>query len=197
MNYIKNIPLYNEDESVNVVIEICPGTSDKHELVEPAFNCLTCVRQVEGVYPFYYGSFPKTFAGDKDPLDAIVFTDIKHYPLDLVKVDVIGAVRTIDAGEQDDKIICVESSCGLKNVKKQMKQAMKFLKTYKGKNADMKIEKKLASREYADTLVRESHEMYNQRETRMVSPSRTVPMRTARITVSDTTPSSGVRIVRG
>lgn len=196
MNYIKNISLYNEDETVNVVVEICPGTSDKNELVEPEFNRLKCVRQVEGTYPFYYGSFPQTLAGDNDPLDMILFTDIKHNLLDLVKVDVIGAVRTIDAGEQDDKIICVESSCGLKNVKKQMKQAMKFLKSYKGKNADMKIEKKLASMEYAETLVREAHELYNQIQNRSVVPTRTTvraPMSTPTITQSST---SGVRIIR-
>ena len=35
MNYIKDLRLYNEDENktVNAVIEICPGTSNKNELV--------------------------------------------------------------------------------------------------------------------------------------------------------------------
>lgn len=192
MNYIKNISLYNEDDTVNVIIEICPGTSDKNELVEPEFNRLKCVRQVEGEYPFYYGSFPQTLAGDNDPLDMILFTDINHHLLDLVKVDVIGAVRTVDAGEQDDKIICVESSCGLKNVKKQMKQAMKFLKSYKGKKADMKIEKKLASMEYAETLVREAHELYKQVQVRSTSAPRINSIRSA-ITPNS---ASGVQIVR-
>lgn len=163
MNYIKDVPLFNKDETTNVVIEICPGTSDKNELVEPMFNRLTCVRQVEGTYPFYYGSFPQTYAGDKDPLDMILFTNVSHQLLDIVKVDVIGAVRTVDAGDQDDKIICVEATCDLINVKKQMKEALKFLKSYKGKNADMKIEKKLASREYAESLVKEANDVYKQK----------------------------------
>lgn len=38
-----------------------------------------------------------------------------------------------------------------------MKNAMKFLKTYKGKNADMKIDKKLASMSEAFQLIEESH----------------------------------------
>ena len=161
MNYIKDIPLYNKDEeSVNVIVEICPDTNDKFELVDGSFDKLVCVRQVIGKYPFYYGSFPQTYAGDRDPLDMILFTDVKHNLLDLVKVDVIGAVKTIDAGEQDDKIICVECDCGLKNLKKQMKAAMKFLKQYKGKNADMKLNKKLASMEEAEKLVREAHEAW-------------------------------------
>ena len=45
MNYINDIPLYNKEENTeNVVIEICPGTSDKNELVDPGFNALKCVR---------------------------------------------------------------------------------------------------------------------------------------------------------
>lgn len=161
MNYIKDVALYNgKEDTVNVVVEICPGTSDKNELIEPSFNSLKCVRQVEGEYPFYYGSFPQTYAGDKDPLDMIMFTDKKHYPLDLVKVDVIGAIRTIDAGEQDDKILCVESNSKLSNVKKQLKKAMKFLKTYKGKDADMVIDKKLATMEEAEALLKEANVAY-------------------------------------
>ena len=145
---------------MNVIVEICPNTSDKNELVEPTFERLECVRQVVGVYPFYYGSFPQTFAGDKDPLDMILFTNKEHRNLDLVKVDVIGAVKTIDDGEQDDKIICVESDCKLMNLKKHMKKAMKFLKTYKGKNSNMVIEKKLASMCDAEQLVRDANEQY-------------------------------------
>ena len=161
MNYIKDVSLYNtKDETKNVVIEICPGTSDKNELIEPGFNKLKCVRQVIGDYPFYYGSFPQTYAGDKDPLDMILFTDKQHQLLDLVKVDIIGAVKTVDAGEIDDKIICVEADCGLKNVKKEMKKALKFLKKYKGKDADMRIEKKLASMEEAEELLLKSHEAW-------------------------------------
>ena len=162
MNYIKDLRLFNKDENqtVNAVIEICPGTSNKNELVEPNNNYLKCVRQVEGVYPFYYGSFPQTLAGDHDPLDFIMFTDKEHKLLDVVKVDVIGAVRTIDDGEQDDKIICVESDCSLMDVSKQMKQALKFLKSYKGKNANMKIEKKLASMSEAEQLLKDANDLY-------------------------------------
>ena len=165
MNYIKDVKLYNHDENetINVIVEICPGTSDKNELMEPSFNVLKCVRQVEGIYPFYYGSFPQTYAGDKDPLDMILFTDKEHKLLDVVKVDVIGAIKTTDAGEQDDKIICVEQDCGLTNVKKHLKKAMKFLKRYKGKNADMVIDKGLVSEYDAETLVADAHKAWEEK----------------------------------
>ena len=158
MNYISEVSLFNEDGTQNVIIEICPGTSDKNELIEPNFQKLECVRQVCGIYPFYYGSFPQTHAGDNDPLDFIMFTDKSHNLLDVVKVDVIGAIRTVDAGEQDDKIICVESDCNLYNLKKPLKEAFKFLKKYKGTTSQMVIDKKLASMNDAMSLVEVAHQ---------------------------------------
>lgn len=191
MNYIKEVPLYNGDEggTLNVVVEILQGSQDKGELVPHTFDRLETVRYISIPYPFYYGSFPQTIAGDKDPLDMILFTDKNHQLLDLVKVDVIGAVKTVDEGEQDDKIICVESDCGLKKVKKQMKEALKFLKEYKGKDADMKIDKKLASMGEAFQLIEEAH--LNWRNSSQ-----------ARVTVSTNSvniPTNGgrVRIIKG
>lgn len=191
MNYIKDVPLYNQDdkETINVIIEILEGSQDKNELVPNTFDRLENVRYIYLPYPFYYGSFPQTLAGDKDPLDMILFTDKKHQLLDLVKVDVIGAVRTVDEGEQDDKIICVESDCGLKNVKKQMKKALKFLKEYKGKDADMKIDKKLASMGEAFQLIEEAHLAWrNSSQSRITSTSTTTNI-----------PTNGgrVKIIRG
>lgn len=191
MNYIKDVPLYNQDdkETVNVIVEILEGSQDKNELVPNTFDRLENVRYICLPYPFYYGSFPQTLAGDKDPLDMILFTDKKHQLLDLVKVDVIGAVRTVDNGEQDDKIICVESDCGLKNVRKQMKKAFKFLKEYKGKDADMKIDKKLASMGEAFQLIEEAHLAWrNSSQSRVTSTPTTT-----------TIPTNGgrVRIIRG
>lgn len=193
ISFINEVALYEDDGTVNVVIEICPGTSDKNELVEPHFRELKCVRQVQGVYPFYYGSFPKTYAGDKDPLDMILFTDKEHQLLDLVKVDVIGAVRTIDAGEQDDKIICVESDCSLMNLKKHMKQAMKFLRSYKGKNSNMIIDKKLASMAEAEELIKNAHEAWKEH----VKPIIVVNNKTNSATVvKSTNTGRRVRVIR-
>ena len=185
MNYIDDVSLYNkDDETVNIVVEICRGVSDKNELVEPGFNRLNRVREVVGIYPFHYGSFPQTFAGDDDPLDCIVFTDKTHNLLDLIKVDVIGAIKTIDAGYQDDKIICVESDCNLINVKKDLKRALKFLKYYKGYGADMVIEKKLATMEEANKLVEQAHEAWKENKKKQVqTPRQTTDRQKGRVRV--------------
>ena len=44
-----------------------------------------------------------------------------------------------------------------------MKQAMKFLKSYKGKNADMIIEKKLVSEYDATELLKAAHDAYKEK----------------------------------
>jgi inorganic pyrophosphatase len=58
-------------------------------------------------YPGDYGLIPRTHCGDGDPLDVIILTDKSLLPLTLAEVRVIGIVRMIDSGEQDDKVIGV------------------------------------------------------------------------------------------
>ena len=64
-----------------------------------------------------------------------------------------------------------------------MKKAMKFLKTYKGKDADMKIEKKLASMEEADKLVENAHQEYEELKLKQLAVSKTGTQRRARVII--------------
>lgn len=143
MNYIKDIKLFNNDElnTVNMIIEIVKGSKDKGELVAPDFSELKIVRKCKYKYPFYYGCFPQTLAGDNDPADAILLTREKHKVLDVVKVQPIAIIKTIDNGEEDNKIICVEGA--FKRVDKLIDKVVKFLKIYKGKKANMIIDEKV------------------------------------------------------
>ena len=59
--------------------------------------------------------------------------------------------------------MCVECDCDLFNLRKHLKKALKFLKKYKGKSADMIISKKLASMREAEALVDEAHEAWKER----------------------------------
>ena len=143
MNYIKDIQLYNNDElnTVNMIIEIEKGSKLKNELVAPNFDKVECVRKCKLRYPFYYGCFPQTLAGDKDPADAILITKQKHKVLDVVKVQPIAVIKTIDNGEEDNKIICIEGT--FKRVDKIIDVINKFLHIYKGKKANMVIDEKV------------------------------------------------------
>src|SRR5579871_6908297 len=60
-------------------------------------------------YPEEYGSIPETLDYDGDPLDVICLT---VYPVDFpcdVPIRIIGALKMIDGGEEDDKILAVNA----------------------------------------------------------------------------------------
>lgn len=157
MNFIKDIELFNNDESnsLNMIVEIEKGSKLKNELVAPNFDKVECVRKIKYRYPFYYGCFPRTLAGDKDPTDAILITSKKHSILDIVKVHPIAVIKTVDCGEEDDKIICVEEE--YKHISKILNIILKFLHIYKGKHADMIIDNKIYdSVEALDVIIKDS-----------------------------------------
>lgn len=58
-------------------------------------------------YPANYGFIPQTYCDDKDPLDILVLCSVRVEPLCLIEAKVIGVMRMIDQGEEDDKIISV------------------------------------------------------------------------------------------
>jgi inorganic pyrophosphatase len=60
-------------------------------------------------YPSNYGFIPQTYCQDSDPLDILVLCSAKVETLCLVEAKVIGVMRMIDQGEEDDKIISVAS----------------------------------------------------------------------------------------
>lgn len=98
------------DESPQIVqsiIEISRGSKAKYELdKESGLLKLDRVLHAAFYYPINYGFIPKTFAGDNDPLDILVLSQIDFEPLSIVTAKVIGVMRMIDKGI-DDKIIAV------------------------------------------------------------------------------------------
>lgn len=157
MNFIKDIKL-KENNEYNMIVEIKKGSKEKNELVEPDFDKVECVRKCKLKYPFYYGCFPQTLAGDNDPADAILLTKEKHNVLDIVKVQPIAVIKTIDRGEEDNKFICVEGE--FKHIDKVEKLVLKFLSTYKGKKADMIIDKNIYDVEEAVKELNKAHNNY-------------------------------------
>jgi len=93
------------------VIEIPQGSTNKYE-IDHATGLLILNRVVSMpvAYPANYGAFPRSLAGDGDPLDLLVATRAPIQAGALVLVRPIGVLRMIDAGEQDDKILCVPAS---------------------------------------------------------------------------------------
>ena len=54
-----------------------------------------------------YGFIPQTLGDDLDPLDILLLSQVAIEPLCLVYGKVIGVMRMIDGGKEDDKIIAV------------------------------------------------------------------------------------------
>lgn len=161
MNYIKDVSLRLNNEIYNMIVEIPKGTNKKFELVEPNFDKVECVRKVKGKYPFYYGCFPQTYAGDKDPLDAILLTNKTLHSLDIERVVPIAVIKTIDNNEIDDKVICVSyDEVVYIDLDKLLKPVYKFLKSYKGRHPNMYIDEIPYDESVARTLIENANKNY-------------------------------------
>jgi inorganic pyrophosphatase len=103
-----NVPFGAEaPQIVNAIIEISRGSKAKYE-VDKATGLLRLDRVLSTsfMYPINYGFIPQTYAGDGDPLDILVLSQIDMEPLSIVTAKVIGVLRMQDKGI-DDKIIAV------------------------------------------------------------------------------------------
>lgn len=95
-------------EDFMVVVEISKGSKTKYELdKETGFLKLDRILYTSTHYPANYGFIPKTYADDKDPLDALVLCSEPIAPMTLVHCYPIGAIKMIDNGANDEKIIAI------------------------------------------------------------------------------------------
>ena len=168
MNYITDIKLRPNElfkTHLNMIIEIPTGTNEKFELVEPTFDRVECVRKVHGKYPFYYGCFPETYAGDKDPLDAILLTNKKYKQLDIVECRIVGVIHTIDAGFVDDKVLLVPCYEIMEDddLQSKIRHTIKFLKKYKGFHSKMILDSEVYGEDEARKVIHLAHTGYKSR----------------------------------
>jgi inorganic pyrophosphatase len=107
----------NPDGTINVVVEIPAGTTAKWEVDkddgvlkwEERKGKPRIVRYLG--YPGNYGMVPRTLlpeelGGDGDPLDVLVLGEAVDQGA-VVKARVVGVLRLLDDGEQDDKLLAV------------------------------------------------------------------------------------------
>ncbi len=96
---------------VNAIIEIPQGSRCKYEIDKPT-GLLKLDRVIFSsfYYPINYGFIPRTYGGDKDPLDILVITSLPVQPLTMMDAKVIGVMQMVDQGDPDDKIIAVAAN---------------------------------------------------------------------------------------
>lgn len=158
-------------EVVTAVIEITNKSSAKYELhKESGMLMLDRVLSGANFYPANYGFIPQTYCDDKDPLDILVISQVDIQPLCVVEARVIGAMKMIDGGEMDDKIIAVLASDPMyKEVtelehlpKNQLDQIKHFFEDYKHLEKKAVEVKEFENRQSAIAIINESIELYKQ-----------------------------------
>ena len=107
------LPFADEEAGIiNVIIEVSAGSINKYEIITESGQLkLDRVGYSSLSYPFTYGALPQTWDLDNDPLDVeIVNITEPLVPGSVVEARIIGAMKFIDGGEVDDKIIAVLAS---------------------------------------------------------------------------------------
>lgn len=91
-----------------VCVEISKGSKKKYELdKETGLIILDRILYTSTHYPANYGFIPRTYAGDRDPLDVLILCQEIIDPLVLVRCKPIGVIKMIDNDDVDEKIIAV------------------------------------------------------------------------------------------
>ncbi len=151
------------------VIEISKGSRCKYELdKETGLLSLDRVLYTSTHYPANYGFIPRTYADDKDPLDVLVLCSEPIMPMTLMRVHPIGAMRMIDGGALDDKIIAVPFSDPSYSEINSIDdlphhifdEMMHFFKVYKQLEKKQTAVKSLFSRTEAEQIIAECVESY-------------------------------------
>ncbi len=111
LNLLNVLPPFASEEKgiVNTLIEVSTGSINKYEIITESGQLkLDRVGYSSLSYPFTYGAIPQTWDLDNDPLDIeIVNVTEPLVPNSVAEVRIIGAMKFVDGGEVDDKIIGV------------------------------------------------------------------------------------------
>lgn len=95
-------------ELFTAIVEIPKGGASKYELdKESGMLKLDRILYTSTHYPQNYGFIPLTYADDNDPLDVLILSSQPLIPMTIVNCIPIGAIKMIDSGEVDEKIIAI------------------------------------------------------------------------------------------
>jgi len=149
------------------VIEIEKGTIIKNEL-DCENDMIIPVRALHKKYKyiFNYGFISKTWAEDNDPIDVAIISREPITPKSVLACRVVGVIKTIDDGEQDDKIIAVPiyQSGGKEQPRKvNWKKLLKFFSRYKYPFQKGTVIQGVGDENEALKIIQKASDVYNQK----------------------------------
>lgn len=183
-NYISTMPAKNKNGTINAIIEIPTGSNEKWEVSKVDGSIINWEfkngqpRIVHYLgYPSNYGTIPntalpKSLGGDGDPLDVLVLGSAMAQG-SIVQVRLIGGLKMLDNGEQDDKLLAVpmteQSPFNKINSIKEMQQyypgVLTIIETwfsnYKGADAKVDIQG-IISKQEASVVLDKAIKYYNE-----------------------------------
>lgn len=86
------------------IVEMPKGTRFKYE-ISKSDGHLILDRPINDSVPENYGFIPNTMADDGDPLDVFIAAMEPIPSLTEVSIEVVGIIKGVDAGKQDDKVL--------------------------------------------------------------------------------------------
>lgn len=93
---------------VEATVEIPAGTKNKYEIDKVNHRIkLNRVQYSSMTYPAEYGFIENTLEKDGDPLDILILTSEPTFPGCIIDAKIVGVLKTIDNGFEDNKIIAV------------------------------------------------------------------------------------------
>lgn len=100
----------NVPDVVNAVVEVPKGSHNKYEFDEKlGVIKLDRVLYSPVHFPLDYGFIPETRSADGDHLDVLIIGSDPVFPGCLVEVRPLGFLQMIDSGEEDLKILAVQT----------------------------------------------------------------------------------------
>ncbi|MEN1972539.1 inorganic diphosphatase [Luteimonas sp. MJ204] len=90
-----------------LLVEIPAGSATKFETAPGGLVFVDRFLAMPVVYPASYGALPSTFAGDGDPLDALVLARAPLPPGVLLRFRPVAVLRMVDGGAMDHKLVGV------------------------------------------------------------------------------------------
>ncbi len=125
-NFLTDFEPSNADGAINVVVEIPAGSNAKWEVTKPDGVLKWEFKKGKPrvvkylPYPGNYGMVPRTLlpkelGGDGDPLDVIVLGPAVARG-SVISARLVGVLRLLDGGEQDDKLLAVAQDSPLAGV---------------------------------------------------------------------------------